>query len=80
MYKKATANILNGEILKAGKVLVIPTLQCLTGDCSQCNKSRKIKEEIKGIRTGQENENFIICREHKYVPRKSKRMRREVVN
>lgn len=51
MYKKATAHILNGGMLKARKVSMITTLHCLTGDCSQCNKARKIKEDIKGIRT-----------------------------
>lgn len=71
MYKEATASTVNGEILKAGKVPILTTLHCLTGDCSQCTMARKIKEEIRGIRTGQENENFIICREHKYIPRKS---------
>ena len=41
--------------------IITTSVHCEAGDPSQCNK------QIKGIKTGQENENFIICREHDYL-------------
>lgn len=59
--------------------IITTSVHFYSGDHSQRNKARKIKKEIKSIRTGQENETFVICREHDSLPRESKRMYRQVI-
>lgn len=46
---------------KEGAIITM-SVHCYSRDDSQCNKAREIEKEIKGIRTGQENENYYLQR------------------